>query len=225
MAIIEISGIVSGVSYATANISGKFNLAGAVVGKGSLTYGAKPRVLMDVDGFVGEMPYTDVEGVWSPIDAGTIQDGQIPVWDEAGKRFVYESLGASSVPTTIRDAWVPLIIGDGTNVIGTGLYPGPFYLPEGTIRSVKLWGKEASGSVNVDVWADLFANVPPTVADSITSGDNLIISAARKVEKDAAQLATDGWITAVPAGGYFGYLNIVSISTFTQLFLLIQVRR
>lgn len=206
MAIQELSGSVLGLGILWGDLSGKFSLIGATTGVGTLRYGPKQRILMDVEWIDGEFPQTDPGGVWVPTGGD-------------------ESASPGIIPNTVRDAWVPLIIGDGVNVLTTGLYNAPFYLPQGEIVDVRLWGKEASGSVNLDIWGDLFANVPPTIADSIVNSNPLIISSARKIEKNAAQLATDGWITTVPAGGYFAYPNIASVTTFTQLFLLVQVRR
>lgn len=222
---VEIAGAVSGIGSASGALSGKYSLVGSAIGRGTLLAGPALRVFMDTGGILGEMTFSDEEGIAVPIDVSTLTDGRVAVWREAENKWVPENLSAAAIPLTVRDAWVPLIIGDGVNALVAGLYPGVFYLPEGEIVDVRLWGKEASGSVNIDLWADLFANVPPTVADSITNANHLIITAARKVEKNQAQLAADGWVVAVPAGGYFGYVSIGSVSTFTQLFLLIQVRR
>ena len=91
MAIIELSGSVLGLSFVHADLSGKFALVGAAAGKGTLRYGPKQRVLMDVEGLTGEIPNTDTGGVWSPIDAGKVIDGQVPTWDAALKKFVYKT--------------------------------------------------------------------------------------------------------------------------------------
>ena len=91
MAIKELTGAVSGIGILWGNLSGKFALVGATAGKGELRYGPKQRILMDVEGVVGEMPYTDIGGVWSPIDAGKLIDNQIPTWDETLNKFVYKT--------------------------------------------------------------------------------------------------------------------------------------
>jgi hypothetical protein len=108
------------------------------------------------------------------------------------------------------------IIGDGTNVITTGVQAGCVSCPvSGTITKVRLLSSDAaitSGSIVVDVWKDTYANYPPTVADTITAAAKPTITSATKSE-DAT---LTGWTTAVAAGDVFRY-NVDSVTAFTMV--------
>jgi len=70
---------------------------------------------------------------------------------------------------------------------------------------------DQTGSVVVDIWADTYANFPPTVADKITGSAPLTISAARQSQ----DTTLTGWSPSVVAGKIL-FFNVNSCSVITQ---------
>ena len=85
-----------------------------------------------------------------------------------------------------------IIIGSGTTVISAGTFV-QVPLPANTKLDLKWWGivSDVSGSIQIDVWADTFANFPPADADSITAGNEITITTAQK----NADITLTGWTT------------------------------
>lgn len=77
---------------------------------------------------------------------------------------------------------------------------------------------DQSGSIVVDVWADAYANYPPTDADSITASAPITISATTKSQ----DTTLTGWDTAIAAGDILGF-NVDSVSTITRLTIVLTV--
>jgi hypothetical protein len=89
-----------------------------------------------------------------------------------------------------------------TGIKGTWIAPYAFTITENTILT------DQSGSIVVDVWKDVYANYPPTNADSITASAPPTISTSNKAQDSTLT----GWTTAVAQGDIF-YFNIDSITT------------
>lgn len=87
----------------------------------------------------------------------------------------------------------------------------------GTITKIRLLADQ-SGSVVIDVWKDIFANYPPTNADTITAGAEPTLSGADNVE----DTTLTGWTTAVTAGDVLGF-NVDSVTTITRVTLEIEI--
>lgn len=79
---------------------------------------------------------------------------------------------------------------------------------------------DQSGSIVVDVWADSYANYPPTDADSITASAPITISATTKSQ----DTTLTGWDTAIAAGDILGF-NVDSVSTITRLTIVLSVTK
>lgn len=79
---------------------------------------------------------------------------------------------------------------------------------------------DQSGSIVVDVWADTYANYPPTDADSITASAPITISATTKSQ----DTTLTGWDTAIAAGDVLGF-NVDSVSTITRLTIVLSVTK
>jgi hypothetical protein len=86
-----------------------------------------------------------------------------------------------------------------------------------TITQVTMLADQ-SGSVVVDIWKDVYANYPPTVADTITASAKPTITTATK-SKDST---LTGWTTNVSAGDTLRF-NIDSVTTITRLNLTLKV--
>ena len=95
----------------------------------------------------------------------------------------------------------------------------------GTISSVMVAGydsdgKAVSGSVVVDVWKDVDANYPPTVADTITASAKPTISSGYK----ATDSTLTGWTKTFSAGDWFVF-NIDSFTTIVKARIQIKYTR
>jgi hypothetical protein len=122
---------------------------------------------------------------------------------------------------SVRDAIVAFTIGDGTNVIPTGLWD-LIRIPAGEIVEVALAGKEASGSIVLDLWLDTYANLDPTVLGTITAAAKPTITAGKKTKMVTADMT--GWSPTVGADSWLG-LNVDSAGTFTLVRGYLIVRR
>ncbi len=79
---------------------------------------------------------------------------------------------------------------------------------------------DASGDIVIDIWKDVFASFPPTVADSITAAAKPTLAAAQGVQSSVLT----GWTTAIAAGDILAY-NIDSVVTITQVTLTLFVTK
>lgn len=82
----------------------------------------------------------------------------------------------------------------------------------GTITRARVLTEGGSGSAQIDVWNDTFANYPPTDADSITAAAPLVLTSVTKLE----ETTFTGWDTVVAAGDILAF-KLDSSSTFTFL--------
>jgi hypothetical protein len=109
------------------------------------------------------------------------------------------------------------IDGDGS-VLTTGAKKAYVTVPfAGTIVAWTLLADQA-GDVVVDVWKDVLANFPPTVADTITAAAKPTLSAA----SSGTSSTLTGWTTAVAAGDVLE-VNVDSVATITKLVLQLKV--
>lgn len=93
------------------------------------------------------------------------------------------------------------------------------YMPaSGTISRVTVLGLGGPGSCVIDIWKDVFANYPPTVADTITASAKPTISAANAV----TSTTLTGWTTTVTAGDCLLF-HIDSVSGFTGLSIFLEI--
>ncbi len=112
-----------------------------------------------------------------------------------------------------------MIIGDGLNVIATGV-KGYIEIPyDMTIESVRLYASQ-SGSIVIDLWEDTYDNFPPTDADSFTSSTPPTITSSTK------GYVTDftGWSLFLAKGNIIG-INVDSCTDIKQVTLAIAGKR
>ncbi|MCK4579384.1 MAG: hypothetical protein KAU50_11385, partial [Candidatus Marinimicrobia bacterium] len=120
-------------------------------------------------------------------------------------------------PTGPGNANIEIIIGNGVDVIATGIV-GDIEVGYGaTIESATLLAKE-SGSIVIDIWKDSYANFPPTVADTITAAAKPTLAAAVKSQDNTLS----GWTTSITAGDTLRY-NVDSVTTCTRVVLSLTV--
>lgn len=79
---------------------------------------------------------------------------------------------------------------------------------------------DVSGSVVIDVWKDVYANYPPTVADTISGTEKPTLSSAIKNQ----DLSLSTWTTTVTAGDVIGF-NVDSADTITRVHLIINTTK
>ncbi len=147
--------------------------------------------------------------------AGDIEEGQV------GSGIEFTGGPGLRLTTAARTRAITVYIGDGTNVITTGV-KGYIQCPyTGTITKVALVVSDASftsGSIVVDIWKDTFANRPPTVADTITAAAKPTLSGATGSEDSTLT----GWTTSVTAGDVLGF-NVDSVATVKQVMLQLTI--
>lgn len=86
----------------------------------------------------------------------------------------------------------------------------------GIIQRWSVMAPNEAGSIVVDIWKDVWANWPPTVADTITGTDKPTLAVARKAES----VALTGWNLAIATGDILR-LNVDSVATVT--FVIVQL--
>ena len=79
---------------------------------------------------------------------------------------------------------------------------------------------DQTGDAVVDVWAEGYADYPPTNADSITAAAPLTIAAGVKSE----DVTLTGWTKTIAAGDILGF-NVDSVATVTRLTISLTVTR
>lgn len=111
-----------------------------------------------------------------------------------------------------------ITIDGGGSAISTGV-KGDITLPfSGTILGWYLTADQA-GSIVIDVWKDVFANFPPTVADSIAGTEKPTLSGA--TTNSDTNLTT--WTSSISLGDVVRF-NVDSAATVTKVTLVIQAR-
>jgi hypothetical protein len=79
---------------------------------------------------------------------------------------------------------------------------------------------DVSGNLVVDIWKDIFANFPPTVADTITAAAKPTLAAAQGVQSSILT----GWTTSIAAGDILAF-NIDSTATISKAILTLFFNR
>lgn len=124
--------------------------------------------------------------------------------------------GPAGPPGPASSAYFGAVFDGGGDVISVGAQCD-VRVPYGcTITKVSLLADQV-GSIVIDVWADSYANYPPTAGDSITASAKPTISASNKSE-DAA-LA--GWNTIIASGTVLRF-NVNSCSAIERATILLE---
>ena len=140
----------------------------------------------------------------------------VPLTD-AGTLDTLDSLDFALVSSMTRT--INVLIGDGTNVITTGLQGGFSIGVAATITKAKVMGVAPTGNVSIvlDLWKDVSANVP-TAADTITASAKPTLSTAAIAD----DTTLTGWTTAVTARDNF-IVNVDSVTTATLVLLALEI--
>lgn len=117
----------------------------------------------------------------------------------------------TSATITKGDRIVGAVLDGGGSVLTTGAKKAYVSIPlAGTITKWRILA-DVSGSIVIDIWKALYANYPPTVANTITASALPTVSSAIKNESSTLT----GWTTSVAAGDVLEF-NINSVTTITR---------
>ena len=117
------------------------------------------------------------------------------------------------------DAAITFIIDGGGAEITTG-NKGSIRLPfAGTILSAALAADQA-GDIVIDIWKDIIANYPPTIADTITAAAKPTLT-AQDISLDAT---LTGWTKTFIVGDYLMFY-VDSVATVERVTITLIVRR
>lgn len=124
-----------------------------------------------------------------------------------------------NLSTAVTTSAIGIIINGNGSAITTGV-AADLYVPfTCTITAVTMLADQ-SGSIVVDIWKDILANYPPTIADTITASAKPTISAAT----NSQDTTLTGWTTTITAGDTLRF-NVDSASTVTRVVLTLTVTR
>jgi len=187
--------------------------------------------LKKLSGNSGE--YMDGSGNWSVPPTGvvsTVTEAQISLSDvttdnvsttkhgfapkapnDAGKFL--DGTGAYSRP--IRS--LNVVFGGAGSVISTGVSGDVNIDFDCTITKWTILA-DVTGSIQVDIWKDTYANYPPTSADKITG--TLVPSISSGIKNQDSTLT--GWTNAITAGDILRF-NVTSAATITRATLCLEL--
>lgn len=79
---------------------------------------------------------------------------------------------------------------------------------------------DRSGSIQIDIWKNTYANFPPTVANTITGSAKPLISSAVKGQSSTLT----GWTISINAGDILRF-NVDSVATIRRAVLSLKVQK
>lgn len=139
--------------------------------------------------------------------------------DAATDGQIFTADGSGGVTTQDNEAGINFVIDGGGAVIATGV-KGYIEVPFAcTITAARLLADQ-TGSIQVDIWKDTYANYPPVDADSITASAVPAISSSNKDE----DTTLTGWTTGISKGDILGF-NVDSVATIERVTLSLSVKK
>jgi hypothetical protein len=143
------------------------------------------------------------------------------ICESDGADYAWTTLTPASGGGTTGTQTVQIPLGNGVDVIGTGVHKD-FAVP-----TAGIWTKwrllatkftaGSTGSMVADLWGDSFANFPPVNADSVAGSDLPTLAA----DDESESTALTGWDTTFAAGTCFR-VNVDSCATITQATLIVE---
>jgi hypothetical protein len=133
-----------------------------------------------------------------------------------------ETLSAGGATTNQKRSALGISIDGGGSAITTGI-KGDIYVPyDCTVESWTILADQ-TGSIEIDVWSDTYANYPPTSADIGLFGESppRISSAIKATSTDFGD-SPSGADTSISAGTTLRF-NVNSISSITRATLTLGV--
>jgi len=209
------------VGIGTTSPGAKLDVVGNINASGTLTLGtplgaAYGGTGLDTSALTGIPKVTS--GTWS-VDAGLNDLGDVSISSPSGGQgLIYNSTtGKWENKDDINS--ITFVIDGGGSAIETG-EKGHLRIPfDCEIQSVALLADQ-SGSIQIDIWKDTYANFPPTSADSICGGNKPAISSAQKYE----DTTLSGWTKTINAGDVLAF-NVDSCDTITRVTIALKVKK
>ena len=155
----------------------------------------------------------DVSGTYDNLQLGT---GVVTTTEIADGTIADGDINANA---DVRISAIEVIIDGGDSAITTGVKADievPFNC---TILQATALANE-TGSIQVDIWKDTYANFPPTDADSITGSNPITISSSNKSQDSTLS----GWTTTISAGDILRF-NVDSCSSIKRCTISLKVRK
>jgi hypothetical protein len=151
------------------------------------------------------------------VNAPTPTDEHVLTWDASTSKWIAAAAPGSSGGDTSGQ----LVFGwdGGGAAISTAATVDVVAPYTGTITGWTLLGDQ-SGSAVIDLWSDVYANYPPTVADTITASAKPTATSATSAQSSTLT----GWDTALTAGDIIR-AKPDSLTAFTRLVLVVAYSR
>ena len=163
---------------------------------------------ISVSGLGGSIEVTETDTAPDVTNVDKLIFHKDSVTDEGGGDVSYKPIVA-----------IEFVIDGGGSAITTG-EKGHLEIPfDCTILQASLLADQ-SGSIVVDIWKDVYANFPPTVADTITASAKPTLSSAQKAQDSTLT----GWTTTITAGDVLAF-KVDSATTVTRVVLSLKCRR
>jgi len=150
-------------------------------------------------------------------------EGQVPfITNEATGEVQFADLPSPS-PIGSR---IVFTIGDGAEVITPGIKKSIEVTQNSTITGWKGLSDDAAttaGDIVFDIWKDVYANYPPTVADTIIdTGSGGVKPNITATNITGISANVNNWITALTAGDILRF-NVDSVNSLTSVTLILEV--
>mgnify|MGYP001608378270 CR=1 FL=1 len=129
---------------------------------------------------------------------------------------ILQATGSTAATWQSRTIAIPFVVDGGGAAITAG-QKGHLEIPFACTITGWTILADQSGSIVVDVWKDIYANFPPTVADTIAGSEKPTLSAVQKNQ----DLTLTTWTTAIAAGDVLAF-NVDSAATVTRVLVLLR---
>lgn len=159
--------------------------------------------------------------VWSGtawIDQGDIFDVD---WSSIANK---PSSSANDIDTAVGitqdlTSGIEIILDGAGGAISTGI-KGDFQVPFACEIQEAVVLADQTGSIQIDIWKDTFANFPPTNDDSITDAAPMVISSATSSQ----DTTLTGWTKTLAAGSILRF-NVDSCDAITRCTVILKIKR
>lgn len=139
--------------------------------------------------------------------------------DDLGGTPTTKNITFDNALLAVSTTAVGFVIDGGGDEIETGI-KGDLYIPfDCTITAVTMLADQ-SGSIVIDIWKDIYANYPPTNADSITASAVPTIT----TDTDSQDTTLTGWTTSISAGDTLRF-NVDSVTDIERVTIILTVTK
>lgn len=154
--------------------------------------------------------------------SGTFADNTTRQITESDMRQFADDIADSAIFLDDSYDTIQFIIDGGGSAITSGIKADIMVPYNCTVLGWDIVG-DASGTIQVDIWKDTYANFPPTVADTITGTEKPALSSAQKNQ----DTSLSSWTTSLTRNDWLR-INVDSSpapATVTRVTVVIRVKR